>query len=53
MRKLLPLAFVREVATRVILMDDGLVVETGSPKEIFDTPKTQRAKDFVGKILRH
>lgn len=47
------MAFVREVATRVIFMDDGLVVEAGPPKEIFDNPKTQRAKDFVGKILRH
>ena len=47
------MAFVREVATRVILMDEGVVVEAGSPDEIFDRPKTQRAKDFVGKILRH
>ena len=47
------MSFVREVATRVIFMDDGLVVEAGSPKQIFDNPKTQRAKDFVGKILRH
>lgn len=47
------MAFVREVATRVIFMDDGLVVEAGSPKDIFDNPKTKRASEFVGKILRH
>jgi polar amino acid transport system ATP-binding protein len=47
------MSFVREVATRVIFMDDGLVVEAGAPKDIFDNPKTKRAKEFVGKILRH
>ncbi len=47
------MAFVREVATRVILMDDGQMVEAGTPQDIFDKPQTQRARDFVGKILRH
>ena len=47
------MAFVREVATRVIFMDDGQVVESGPPREIFDNPKTKRASEFVGKILRH
>ena len=47
------MAFVREVATRVVMMDNGRVVETGTPAEIFDQPKSDRAREFVGKILRH
>ena len=47
------MAFVREVAKRVIFMDDGLVVESGEPKEIFDSPKKKRTDEFVSKILRH
>ncbi len=47
------MSFVREVATRVIMMDAGRVVETGTPDEIFDSPSAERTKDFVGKILRH
>lgn len=47
------MAFVREVAKRVIFMDDGIVVEAGGPKEIFDNPKKERTSEFVSKILRH
>jgi polar amino acid transport system ATP-binding protein len=47
------MAFVREVADRVVMMADGAVVETGPPAQIFDAPQTQRCRDFVGKILRH
>ena len=47
------MAFVREVAKRVIFMDDGIVVEAGGPKEIFDSPKKKRTGEFVSKILRH
>jgi polar amino acid transport system ATP-binding protein len=47
------MAFVREVATKVVMMDKGKVVEVGTPAEIFDRPKTDRAREFVGKILRH
>ena len=47
------MGFVREIATEVIMMDDGRVVETGTPKRIFDDPETPRCRDFVGKILRH
>jgi polar amino acid transport system ATP-binding protein len=47
------MGFVREVASKVVMMDKGQVVEEGSPREIFDTPKTERAREFVGKILRH
>jgi polar amino acid transport system ATP-binding protein len=47
------MAFVREVASKVVMMDKGLVVEEGPAKQIFDAPKTERAREFVGKILRH
>ena len=47
------MAFVREVASRVVMMDKGIVVEEGPPKQIFDSPRTDRAREFVGKILRH
>ena len=47
------MSFVREVSSKVIFMDEGKVVETGPPAEIFDTPKSERARDFFGKILRH
>lgn len=47
------MAFVREVADKVIFMDAGAVVEEGLPSDLFDTPKTDRAKEFFSKILRH
>jgi len=47
------MAFVREVSSRVVMMDKGQVVEIGSPAEIFEKPKEARTKEFVGKILRH
>ena len=47
------MAFVREVADRVVFMDRGEVIEVGAPRDLFDTPKTDRARDFFSKILRH
>lgn len=47
------MAFVREVADQVAFMDDGEVIEAGPPALILDTPDSQRARDFFGKILRH
>jgi len=47
------MAFVREVASKAIMMDKGELVETGTPAELFDTPRTARAQDFFSKILRH
>lgn len=47
------MSFVKEVSTRVAMMDAGSVVEVGPPEQIFDAPKEQRTRDFVGKILRH
>ena len=47
------MAFVKEVSSKVVMMDKGQVVEVGPPREIIDSPKTDRAKEFFGKILRH
>ena len=47
------MAFVREVSDRVIMMADGCIIEDGTPTEIFDMPKTDRCKNFVGMILSH
>ncbi|MBL8906867.1 MAG: amino acid ABC transporter ATP-binding protein [Rhizobiales bacterium] len=47
------MAFVKEVSSKVVMMDKGQVVEAGPPREIIDAPKTDRAKEFFGKILRH
>jgi polar amino acid transport system ATP-binding protein len=47
------MGFVREVADRVVFMDRGEVIEEGPPKVLFDTPRSDRARDFFGKILRH
>ena len=45
------MGFAREVASRVIFMDEGKMIEDGTPSEIFDTPKTQRTKDFLNKVI--
>lgn len=47
------MAFVREVSSKVAFMADGRTVEIGSPEAVFDNPQTQRARDFMAKILRH
>ncbi|MBR3598042.1 MAG: amino acid ABC transporter ATP-binding protein [Clostridia bacterium] len=45
------MGFAKEVADRVIFMDEGKIVETGSPEEIFLSPKSARLKDFLSKVL--
>lgn len=47
------MGFVREVASKVVFMADGKVVEVGEPKQIFDAPQTERTREFVGRILKH
>lgn len=47
------MGFAQAVADRVIFMDDGIVVEEQKPKDFFEHPQTDRAKDFLGKIIRH
>jgi polar amino acid transport system ATP-binding protein len=47
------MGFVREVASRVVMMDGGQIVEVGPARQVIDSPKTERAREFFGKILRH
>ena len=45
------MGFAREVADRVIFMDEGKIVEEGTPEQIFTNPQQQRTKDFLNKVL--
>lgn len=45
------MGFAKEVATRVMFMDDGIIVEEGTPQEIFDNPQNARTKEFLSKVL--
>ncbi len=46
------MGFAKEVADRVIFMDNGVIVEEGTPEEIFDNPKSERLIAFLGSMLR-
>ena len=46
------MGFAKEVADRVIFMDKGLIVEEGTPAEIFENPKSDRLRSFLGAMLR-
>ena len=45
------MGFAREVASRVIFMDEGKIIEEGTPEEIFDKPKSERLQSFLAKVL--
>ena len=45
------MGFAREVADRILFVDEGKIQEEGSPEEIFGNPKNQRLKDFLSKVL--
>lgn len=45
------MGFAREVADRIIFIDDGVITEEGSPEEIFSNPKSPRLRDFLSKVL--
>jgi glutamate transport system ATP-binding protein len=47
------MGFARRAANRVVFMDDGLIVEQAAPEEFFSAPNSERAKDFLSKILSH
>jgi len=47
------MGFARNAAHRVVFMSEGEIVEDSTPKEFFSAPKSNRAKDFLGKILTH
>jgi glutamate transport system ATP-binding protein len=47
------MGFARTAANRVIFMDEGQILEEATPQEFFTNAKSDRAKDFLGKILTH
>ena len=47
------MGFARHAANRVVFMDDGQLVESAPPAEFFASPRSERAKDFLSKILTH
>ena len=45
------MSFAREVATRVLFMDQGKIAEQNTPQELFGNPQNQRLKEFLSKVL--
>ena len=45
------MGFAKEVATRVLFIDEGVIAEEGTPEEIFNTPKCERLQEFLSKVL--
>ena len=45
------MSFAREIATRIVFIDKGRIIEEGTPKEFFENSKTPRVREFLGKIL--
>lgn len=45
------MGFAREISSRVLFMDEGMIVESGNPSEIFGNPKHERTKEFLSKVL--
>jgi len=46
------MGFAKEVADRVMFMDEGVIVEEGGPEEIFEDPKSERLRAFLSSMLR-
>ena len=45
------MGFAREVADRVLFIDQGVIMEQGSPEELFESPKNERTQSFLSKVL--
>ncbi|MNM62238.1 Arginine transport ATP-binding protein ArtM [compost metagenome] len=45
------MGFAREVGDRILFMDQGVILEQGTPQEVFGSPQNQRTKDFLSKVL--
>ena len=45
------MGFAREVGDRVLFLEDGVIMEEGAPDQIFGSPKTDRLKSFLAKVL--
>ena len=46
------MGFARHVANRVLFMDEGQIVEAGTPVEVFDHPQAERTQRFLARVLR-
>ncbi len=46
------MGFVRDISTKVVFMDAGVVVEAGTPAELFGSPREARTREFIGKVRR-
>jgi ABC-type polar amino acid transport system ATPase subunit len=46
------MGFAREVAGRVIFMDEGKIIEEGTPEELFNRPREERTRTFLSKVLK-
>ena len=47
------MGFARQVGDRVLFMDGGMIVETGTPQQLFDAPREERTRAFLKAILQH
>src|SRR5215212_3215939 len=47
------IGFARDVADRVVFMDEGVIVEEGPPKQVLESPREERTKQFLGLVLEH
>ena len=45
------MGFAREISDRILFMDEGKIIESGTPSEIFENPKNERTKEFLSKVL--
>jgi polar amino acid transport system ATP-binding protein len=45
------MGFAREVGDELVFMDDGMVVESGKPKDVLTNPQTERCRSFLSKVL--
>jgi polar amino acid transport system ATP-binding protein len=45
------MGFAREVADRVVIMADGMILEEGTPEELFDNPRHEKTKNFLRNVL--
>jgi polar amino acid transport system ATP-binding protein len=46
------MSFAYEVSTKVIFLDNGRILEQGTPQEVFDNPKEERTKEFLSRFRR-
>ena len=45
------MSFAKEIATRIVFIDKGKIIEEGTPREFFEHPKTPRVREFLEKVL--